>query len=78
MVARTATIGRGAVFSDVLAAAGLLEEEDEVHGQDRPGPRTHSFSALSKPNFAIKYAFESSRRDLHNALLCTALKSQFF
>ena len=34
-----------------------------------------SFSAVSKPNFARKYAFESSRRDLHNALLCTALKS---
>ena len=32
-----------------------------------------SFSAASKPNFASKYAFESSRRDLHNALFCTAL-----
>ena len=32
---------------------------------------------VSKPNFASKYAFESSRRDLHNALLCTALKSHF-
>ena len=32
-----------------------------------------SFSAVSKPNFASKYAFESSRRDLHNALLCTVL-----
>ena len=32
-----------------------------------------SFSAVSKPNFASKYAFESSRRDLHNicfAQLC--------
>ena len=37
-----------------------------------------SFSAVSKPNFASKYAFESSRRDLHNALLCTAPKSHFF
>ena len=37
-----------------------------------------SFSAVSKPNFASKYALESSRRDLHNALLCTALKSHFF
>ena len=34
-----------------------------------------SFSAVSKPNFASKYALESSRRDLHDALLCTALKS---
>ena len=37
-----------------------------------------SFSAVSKRKFARKYAFESSRRDLHNALLCTALKSHFF
>ena len=35
-------------------------------------------SAESKPNFASKYALESSRQDLHNALLCTALQSQFF
>ena len=32
-----------------------------------------SFSAVSNPNFASKYALESSRRDLHNALLCTLL-----
>ena len=32
-----------------------------------------SFSAVLKPNFASKYAFESSRRDLHNAILRTAL-----
>ena len=32
-----------------------------------------SFSAVSKPNSASKYSLESSRRDLHNALLCTAL-----
>ena len=36
-----------------------------------------SFSSVSKPDFASKYAFESSRRDLHNALLCAALHSQF-
>ena len=35
-----------------------------------------SFSAVSKPHFASKYAFESSRRDLHNAFLCTTLLSQ--
>ena len=40
---------------------------------------THgSSSAVSKQNFASKYAFKSSRRDLHNALLCTALQSHFF
>ena len=36
-----------------------------------------SFSAVSKPNFASRYSFESSRRDLHNTVLCTALQSQF-
>ena len=34
-----------------------------------------SFSAVSKPNFASKYSFESSRRDLPNAILCTVLES---
>ena len=34
-----------------------------------------SFSAVSKPNFARKYALESSCRDLHNALRSTALQS---
>ena len=37
-----------------------------------------SFSAVSKPIFATKYSLESSRRDLHNTILCTALQSQFF
>jgi len=37
-----------------------------------------SCSAVSKPNFASKYALESSRRDLQNALLCTVLKAQYF
>ena len=32
-----------------------------------------SFSAVSKPTVASKYSLESSRRDLHNALLCTVL-----
>ena len=34
-----------------------------------------AFARSPKPD---KRAFESSRRDLHNALLCTALQSQFF
>ena len=34
-----------------------------------------SFSAVSTPIFASKYSLESSRRDLHNALLCTVLES---
>ena len=37
-----------------------------------------SFSAESKPNFASKYSLESSRRDLHNGLLCTVISSQIF
>ena len=36
-----------------------------------------SFSAVSKPKFASKYSLESSRRDLHNALLCTVLMHRF-
>ena len=37
-----------------------------------------SFSAVSTPIFASKYALESSRQDLHNALLCTVLNAQNF
>ena len=37
-----------------------------------------SFSSVSKPNFATKYALESSRRDPHNALLCTVLEAQIY
>ena len=32
------------------------------------------FSAVSKPIFASKHSFQSSRRDLHKALLCTVSK----
>ena len=42
-------------------------------GAGGPAGGEQSFSAVSKPNFASKYACESSRRDLHNALLCTVL-----
>ena len=54
------------------AQAALLGREDASGRQTLEG----SFSAVSKPNLANKYAFESSRRDLHNALLSTALQSQ--
>ena len=40
-------------------------------------PSRGSFSAVSTPIFASKYSLESSRRDLHNALLCTGLEAQF-
>ena len=56
------------------ASLGWVREH-RVPGLRRHGIRQTlegSFSAVSKPNFASKYAFESSRRDLHNALLCTA------
>ena len=56
----------GAMRSAQVILSGILEA---LQG---------SFSAVSKRNFASKYAFESSRRDLHNALLCTDLKSHVF
>ena len=33
-------------------------------------------ATAAEPNFAWKYSLESSRRDLHNALLCTILFAQ--
>ena len=60
----------GGRTAGVLRLAPLVEQ---LVGQTLQG----SFSAVSKPNFARKYTFESSRRDLQNALLCTALLSQF-
>ena len=36
-----------------------------------------SFSAVPKPTLGRKYALESSRRDLHNALLCTVSNLNF-
>ena len=56
---------------------GRLRQRKRVEQRKRKREKG-SFSAVSKPNFASKYAFESSRRDLHNALLCTAPKSYFF
>ena len=62
----------------VLRSTALVQLLHGARGlelADFQGTLEGSFSAVSKPNFASKYAFESSRRDLHNALLCTALKS---
>ena len=60
--------------ADRAYQAGLLERvRCCCIARDRMQTLQGSFSAVSKPNFARKYAFESSRRDLHNALLCTAL-----
>ena len=66
--------GLGGPLRGLVRSAGVVAE------QSRSGLRQTvegSFSAVSKPNFASKYTLESSRRDLHNALLCTALKSYF-
>ena len=49
-----------------------------MKARGRANERQGSFSAVSKPHFATKYSLESSRRDLHNTLLCTALQSHFF
>ena len=54
---------------DVLDATMHLGDLYTESGQTLQG----SFSAVSKPNFASKDSFDSSRRDLHNALLRTAL-----
>ena len=58
-------------FARVFEVGALLEHLGDLYaesGQTLQG----SFSALSKPHFASKDSLESSRRDLHNALLCTA------
>ena len=63
------------------AADEFIGEREGARSRPRHGMRQTSqgsFSAVSKRNFASEYAFESSRRDLHNALLCTALQSIFF
>ena len=57
------------VKSSAVWNLGVLYAESEQTLQG-------SLSAVSKPNFASKHSLESSRRDLHNALLCTVLYSQ--
>ena len=59
------------------SSRATLRRDEDVRRQGMRQTLQGSFSAVSKRNFARKYAFESSRRDLHNALLCTALKSHF-
>ncbi len=58
--------------------SGAHKEWSEYWIEFSPQTSRGSFSAVSTPIFASKYALESSRRDLHNALLCTGLKSQIF
>ena len=61
------------VFSSKYANSTNLGDLYEESGQTLQG----SFSAVSQPNFASKYSLESSRRELHNALLYTAPQCQF-
>ena len=65
--------------ADSTAARLLRAPEPAAPVQRRAVRQTlqGSFSAVLKRNFASKYSLESSRRDLHNALLCTAQKSHF-
>ena len=56
------------LMSSFGAVTSYLGDMYTESGQTLQG----SFSAVSKPNFASKYSLESSRRYLHNALLCTA------
>ena len=69
------TLCRTSSFTERLSArAPSLKDLGDLYtesGQTLQG----SFSAVSKPIFASKYALESSRRDLHNAFLCTVLES---
>ena len=54
-------------------AQAILRSEVNIELNFPPQTWRGSFSAVSTPIFASKYALESSRRDLHNALLCTVL-----
>ena len=72
-----------ALLAELLHYATSVRVHFAEPREGHPAPRHRqtlqgSFSAVSKPNFASKYSLESSRRDLHDALLCTALKSHFF
>ena len=73
-----ANLGKNLKTRPTLAAAAAAARAEAVAARGVRQTLKGSFSAVSKPNFASKYAFESSRRDLHNALLCTVLSSQFF
>ena len=55
------------------------ERSNNVHTQRTPLEHRATLHRTTRITLASllfgRYAFESSRRDLHNALLCTALKS---
>ena len=65
-----------AINHTIVTSAAFLDAPETYDSRGASIFLEGSFSVVSKPNVASKYAFESSRRDLHNALLCTALKSQ--
>ena len=62
------------------ATGSRVTSKDTIEYWIEFSPQTSrgSFSAVSTPIFASKYSLESSRRDLHNALLCTVLQTQNF
>ena len=57
----------------IVLEKAALRSEVNIELNFPPQTSRGSFSAVSTPIFASKYALESSRRDLHNALLCTVL-----
>ena len=58
--------GRAAAQARFRSSAAL---SGGVRRDRRRNLREGSFSAVSKPNFASEYAYESPRRDLHNLLV---------
>ena len=72
--------GRGGVGGGGVGTACAARQSLTDGGLDRSIGQTLTGlvrEAVSTQNFARKYAFESSCRDLHNAPLCTALQSHF-
>ena len=66
------------LISQNPSGADVCSSQTGARSRDCKALDGGSFSVLPKPMFASKYAFVSSRRDLRNALLCTALQSHFF
>ena len=68
---RAATACQDEVAARTCPLARLLGSEHRARSSSRELGQLleGSFSTVLKPNFASKSAFDSSRRDLHNALL---------
>ena len=57
---------------------GCIDASKQASKYVRSILKTKRDPGIRAPIFASKYSLESSRRDLHNALLCTVLQSQNF